>query len=109
VEAVREAAAWTHRRWRWSGRHRHEPDGGGIGAEKKTSIGGGSGGSFTVHRGNNDDRADGAVPGCVDDVEAVKEVALWTRRWWRRSGRHRRGLSIVKEGVEKFGSLTTSK
>jgi hypothetical protein len=23
VEAVKEAVAWTRRRWRWSGRHQH--------------------------------------------------------------------------------------
>jgi hypothetical protein len=98
VEVVREVTTWTQRRrsgaaWtRWCTlvrRRRHRPNGGGGGVVRCGPDG--------VHRCDSDG---------VD--LAVREVAAWTGRQWRRSERHRRGLDGVEEGVEKFGSLTAS-
>jgi hypothetical protein len=85
----------------------------GEGAEKKTSVSGGGGGRFAVHRCGGDGWADGTVPRRGDSVdlrvvEAIGEAPLWTWWWWWRSGRHRHVLIGVEEHVEKFGSLSAS-
>jgi hypothetical protein len=61
VEAVKEAAAWTRRWWRWSGRRQHRPNSGGGGSKKKTSVGDGGDGGFTVHWCGGDGQADSMV------------------------------------------------
>jgi hypothetical protein len=70
---------------------------GGGGAEKKTMVSGGGGRGCAIQRCSGNGQADDAVEGRGDGedpmlVEAVREAAVWTRRWWRRWRRWQHGL-----------------